>query len=689
MDVHRCRFVDYNPAGITALAFSRRSELGANVSPDLRLAVGRDNGDIEIWNPRWQWLHETTLRGGKDRSVEGLAWSDSGDAQGKPRLFSIGGSTAITEWNVSTGQPKVNYDCHSGVIWCIAVSDDGSKLAAGCENGSVVVVDLSGGPGVMEHSRVLQRHTCRVLSLAWRGSQVVGGCSDARVRVWGDDGSTVATMKVDTAKGPVAQDDATLVWTVAVVKRARGGDLIVSGDSTGSVKFWDCTHFALNQSFKTHEADVLCLAVDAAGDAVFSAGVDKTIACYESVGKRWNQTNVRGYNAHDVRALATYEAKNLSLLASGGVEKVLVVSSVNEFAQGGYRKFSVAPQRPQTLVYGSIVAMWNGQTVKLWRRLEGGQRRLVCKLTMSADDNISDVAMFGSLLAVSSLQETKLFELEEVLSSKGHPVLKPNKLMDLEGAHLTVFSPVGELLLVSSDACILISLNEELAPIEELQVPEAVLKSNLMAHGHETEIVAVAFSDTHLALSRRSGHTEIFARGDRQFKHSRTLMRLSAAPATAMAFTGAKTLVVATADNKVVEFDLGSGLLTEWSRSNPEIPDPVASSVDHCTGMFLDPSPKHSKRVWMWGATWLAFVDTSANIPVERVPKRRLDGEETAKPAVTSEDQATTAFWSTNKYRPIIGAEIVDGEELVVVERPAFDIPLPAAFWSKKKKRVD
>ncbi|KAG5363453.1 U3 small nucleolar RNA-associated protein 4 [Yarrowia sp. B02] len=685
MDVHRCRFVDYNPAGITALAFSRRSDLSQNASADLRLAVGRDNGDIEIWNPRWQWLHETTLRGGKGRSVEGLAWSDSGEASGKPRLFSIGGSTAITEWNVATGQPRVNYDCHSGVIWCIAVSECGTKLAAGCENGSVVVVDLSGGPGVMEHSRVLQRHTCRVLSLAWRGNQVVGGCSDARIRVWGEDGSTVATMKVDTAKGPVAQDDATLVWTVAVVKRARG-DLIVSGDSTGSVKFWDCTHFALNQSFKTHEADVLCLAVDASGDAVFSAGVDKTVACYESIGKRWNQTNVRGYNAHDVRALAVFEAKNLSLLASGGVEKVLVVASVAEFAQGPYRKFSVAPQRPQTLVYGSIVAMWNGQTVKLWRRLPGGQKRLVCKLTMSADDNISAVAMFGSLLAVSSLQETKLFELEEVLSSKGHPVLKPNKLMDLEGAHMACFSPAGELLLVSSDACILISLNEELAPIDELQVPEAVLKGNLAAHGHETEIVAAAFSDTHLALSRRSGHTEIFVRGDRGFKHARTLMRLSAAPATAMAFTGAKTLVVATADNKVVEFDLGSGLLTEWSRSNPEIPDPVASSVDHCAGMFLD--PKHAQRVWMWGATWLAFVDTSANIPVERVPKRRLDGEETAKPA-TSEDQATTAFWSTSKYRPIIGAEIDSGDELVVVERPAFDIPLPAAFWSKKKKRVD
>lgn len=684
MDVHRCRFVDFNPAGITALAFSRRSEPDTNSQPDLRLAVGRDNGDIEIWNPRWQWLHETTLRGGKGRSVEGLAWSDSGDAQSKPRLFSIGGSTAITEWNVSTGQPRVNYDCHSGVIWCIAVSECGTKLAAGCENGSVVVVNLSGGPGVMEHSRVLQRHTCRVLSLAWKGDQVVGGCSDARIRVWGADGSTLATMKVDTAKGPVAQDDATLVWTVAVVKRAKG-DLIVSGDSTGSVKFWDTTHFALNQSFKVHEADVLCLAVDAAGDAVFSAGVDKTIVCYESVGKRWNQTNVRGYNAHDVRALATYESKNMSILASGGVEKVLVVGSVAEFANGAYRKMSIAPQRPQTLVYGSVVAMWNNQTVKLWRRENGGQR-LVCKLTMSADDNISDVAMFGSLLAVSSLQETKLFELEEELSSKGHPVLKPNKLMDLEGASFADFSPAGELLLVSSDACSIISLNEEDAPVEELLVPEALLKGNLMAHGHETEIVASAFSDTHLALSRRSGHTEIFVRGERGFTHARTLMRLSAAPATAMSFTAAKTLVVATADNKVVEFDLTSGLLTEWSRSNPEIPEPVASSVDHCTGMFLD--PKHPQRVWMYAATWLAFVDTSANIPVERVPKRRVDGEEKAKP-VSSGKAETTAFWSTNKYRPVIGAEMVDGESLVVVERPAFDIPLPAAFWSKKKKRVD
>ena len=78
MEVHRCRFVDYTPGMITALAFSHRSN-ETEVSPkQLRLAVGRSDGSIEIWNPRNsknKWLLESTILGGSGRSIEGLLWA--------------------------------------------------------------------------------------------------------------------------------------------------------------------------------------------------------------------------------------------------------------------------------------------------------------------------------------------------------------------------------------------------------------------------------------------------------------------------------------------------------------------------------------------------------------------------------------------------------------------------------------
>lgn len=59
-------------------------------------------------------------------------------------------------------------------------------------------------------------------------------------------------MTVDRVKG-----EQTIVWTCAVLNDGT----IVSGDSMGNIKFFDGEMGTQLQSFKTHKADVLCLAV--------------------------------------------------------------------------------------------------------------------------------------------------------------------------------------------------------------------------------------------------------------------------------------------------------------------------------------------------------------------------------------------------------------------------------------------
>src|SRR5579871_2700275 len=130
MDVHRSRFIPYPPSAINALAFSHSTGQELNGRETfLRLAVGRANGDIEIWNPlNGAWVQETIFHGGRDRSVEGLVWiqepedidSKSNKIIGRLRLFSIGYSSTVTEWDLSKGMPIRTSSGNYGEVWCLA-----------------------------------------------------------------------------------------------------------------------------------------------------------------------------------------------------------------------------------------------------------------------------------------------------------------------------------------------------------------------------------------------------------------------------------------------------------------------------------------------------------------------------------------------------------------------------------------
>lgn len=121
MEVHRCRFVEYQPASINALDFT------PSTVKNTRLAVGRANGNIEIWDPTHNYRLEKTLPGGEDLSVESVAWAhqsvianpDPEDEpeelakelelllQKPPRLFSSGLNPFIIEWDTTTMTAKV------------------------------------------------------------------------------------------------------------------------------------------------------------------------------------------------------------------------------------------------------------------------------------------------------------------------------------------------------------------------------------------------------------------------------------------------------------------------------------------------------------------------------------------------------------------------------------------------------
>lgn len=708
MDIHRVRFVDYTPHTITALAFSHPSDT-TTVSPtNLRLAVGRSNGDIEIWNPRYNWTHELTLPGARGRAIEGLVWANS---DGESRLFSIGGSTYITEWDLKTGRPRASYDCNAGVVWCIDANIAGDTLAVGCDDGSVVLVDISGG--VMEHGLICQRQDQRVLGIRWYDNDMlIGGCADGKVRVWaakGDlKGRIVSSMRVDKSK-----TESTLVWLIVALPDKNQ---FVTGDSTGAVKFWDVLTFTLLQSFSVHDADVLCLAKDASSNRVFSAGIDRKIHQYSYLNKKtkWLHNYSRLLHLNDVRALALFESKAYNFLVSGGVERSLIVQSVEHFQTGPYKNILMDQQISNISVCASskLVAMFQDQTVKIWRVVEDDlKHKLVAKLTLAEDDNVTSISMGESLdlvsvLAVSTINSVKVFRLTNAVHK-----LQVRKIRDLAfdevvsgakkvwvyGSKLLIHTPDDEIYKfeVSEDS---IDLEGEIETVERASDHQNSIRTVVLARDF-SKVVVARFNNTVEVLPLDGSEGFI-------------LTRLST-PVHLLDISQDNTLVVLTEENKLYEFAMeNSKLLTPWSQRNSEVmPLAFLKLEDKAQGLFVD-----KKKVWIYGSKWLAFFDTTLNLEVPKLyaskaKKRNRDGlsiqvaeelgenstfleRELAQNSLNrvdheddeeaefldEESKRKMPFWITQKYRPILKVDSWGDNEITVVEREAFALPTTSAF---------
>lgn len=349
MDIHRCRFVSYNPQGINSVAFSHppSADLAGRGVSTLRLAIGRANGDIDIWNPqRGAWFQETTLRGGKDRSIEGLTWiQDPADSTsrtpGKLRLFSIGSSSAVSEWDLANGHPLRHSSGNYGEIWCIAAQpqwqqkkrgkdgkllppaegeDITQSLAAGCVDGSIVILSTSDDD--LKFQRLMRPSTkkARVLSVTFQNrTTIVAGYADSSIRVFDiRNGQQLRTISL--GKGISGGPKEVLVWSVKCLPDGT----IVSADSSGEIKFWDGKNYSLFQRISSHLADVLDIAVSADGETVVSGGADQRTVVYRKNGEkgdkkaRWAELSHRRYHSHDVKTFAVYETKDVSFVVSGG-----------------------------------------------------------------------------------------------------------------------------------------------------------------------------------------------------------------------------------------------------------------------------------------------------------------------------------------------------------------------------------
>ncbi|SCV75017.1 BQ2448_8046 [Microbotryum intermedium] len=496
---HRCRFPDWTPGAIHALAITPASFdtslLGyGGVSGERgMIAVGRSNGDVELmlWGGHQGWATYRTLpcsfpmpqtRNSKKPSTllshlvfthqTTLSPPDTelydGDVEGAQRelrrlqreglrLFGVGGvGSELVEWEWGgPGASKEVGRIKSTLptlppIFALAASRSSAHLAIGCEDSTIRILNILdneldlvakieiGGPGKV-----------RPLSLAWgplrpaadaawnssdkgkergespsapsalpqhfatpRESYVVTGCSNSSIRRFDAPSSgavsgvwrSVHRMTLDQLRG-----EHTVVWAASVLQDGT----IVSGDSMGNVKFWDAEMGTQTQSFKTHKADVLALAIGADGTSIFTSGVDQktvefrlvTISSNRSndtTSRRWVQASGRRLHSHDVRAMVVSPPYTLALpspppstsprtaqvpiLTSGGLDLSLItvcVSSVPARAIKSARSLTNPISDHRSIEYETTVhrrAAYVPQRSKPFAVAgQGGARWLICQ----------------------------------------------------------------------------------------------------------------------------------------------------------------------------------------------------------------------------------------------------------------------------------------------------------------------
>ncbi|KAL2136622.1 hypothetical protein VTI74DRAFT_2651 [Chaetomium olivicolor] len=456
MDIHRCRFIRHPASAINAVAFTHSSlpSVSANKkflqkNIQVRLAIGRANGDIEIWNPlQGSWHQELVIPGGKDRSVDGLVWVTDPDEEmadgkiihGRSRLFSIGYTTTITEWDLEKARAKKHASGQHGEIWCLGVQPPPNKgnaaagnrkLVAGTVDGNLVLYSIEDDD--LKFQKTLFRtpsKKTKFVSIAFQSHNVVVvGCSNSTICAYDIRNGTLLrqmTLGTDISGG----SKNIIVWAV---KCLPNGD-IVSGDSTGQVCIWDGKTYTQAQRIQSHSQDVLCLSVSADGSKIVSGGMDRRTAIYEPIAGqngRWSKVFHRRYHQHDVKAMASFEGKGMSVVVSGGSDASPVVLPLRAAGKEYHRTLPHLPQTAplQSAPKARFILSWWENEIRIWHLLSPAQellndpqaalslrknRKFLAQVLVKGDSHVSSAAISedGTLLVASTACDIKAFQLD-------------------------------------------------------------------------------------------------------------------------------------------------------------------------------------------------------------------------------------------------------------------------------------
>ncbi|NXV46817.1 UTP4 protein, partial [Uria aalge] len=674
-EVHRVRFFGLVPAGIRCLACQPH---GA------RLALARTDGAVEIYNFAANYFQEKVIPGNQARSVEALCWV-AGD-----RLFGAGLGGEITEYDLFRLCVAHSVDGGGGPIWSMAANNSGTQLAIGCEDGSVKLFQVV--PGGIQFGQNLNRQKGRILCLSWHPSDthIAAGSIDV-VRVFNvSSGQTVQRIMMNYRVHKVKRE--CIVWSIAFLSSGT----VVTSDSFGRVQFWDWERGTLQESHTVSTSAVLSLSVSEKEDSIIVG--TSTGATYQfqllpvktgSLEKRWVRTKPFQHHTHDVRAVA----HSSTALISGGLDAQLVIRPlVEKMQKKGYdaalRKFTFPHRCLVSCARKARLLLFQfSQHLELWRlgstdkTGEDGEVLPLCRmpehlvqLKSKGPEHIccSCVSPCGSWVAYSTASRFHLYEVQyngDSVSVKKVP--KVPKLL-LPAYQLQFSADSGSLFIASAQGSVHVLQLLEPGGCKHLHTfrplsgcPEAVYLLAASADGHW--------------LAAVGGDWAIHIYNLKCFKHHCTVPTYNCAVTALAIHPVTNNLVIAYSDQQLFEFSIPEKQYTAWSRM-------VQNSGLHKVWLERDSpithitfNPKNPSHILLHDIYMFCILDKSLPLPDD---SDLLMNQTTLKQLPeTARQWQLHAFKICKKFQPLLFADLLDENCLVMVERPIMDfktqLPLP------------
>mmetsp|Transcript_64167 Transcript_64167/g.139656 ORF Transcript_64167/g.139656 Transcript_64167/m.139656 type:complete len:158 (+) Transcript_64167:1372-1845(+) len=134
------------------------------------------------------------------------------------------------------------------------------------------------------------------------------------------------------------------------------------------------------------------------------------------------------------------------------------------------------------------------------------------------------------------------------------------------------------------------------------------------------------------------------------------------------------TLVVATADNRFVLFDVGERCVSGWSREfGDTIPTRLSSRPETIAGVMFDPAADNA--LVLWGHNFLCNVDLGKPIPPDDAEPAPSKARKRKSKKATKEGEVTSRNCGiVEKKTPLMHATFIGPRTLHLVERPWLEV---------------
>lgn len=676
--MHRVRFFDYMPSGIRAMAFNGATE---------RLAVGRADGTVEIFNLADNFFQEKVIPGQDGRTVESLCWASG-------RLFSTGLSGELVEYDLENLRSKYTVEVYGGPVWTVSSNRQGTHLAVGCEDGTVKIFELL--EDSVQFEKNLDRLKNRILSLSWHpsGAQIAAGTLDM-IRVFDvNSGRATQRMVVDRAVGTSKKKEV-VVWAVVFLS----DNTIISGDSAGKVQVWDGQMGTLIRTHLVTKWDVLALSLSQDESSLLAGTSEGNVVQFKFMptnmdrpdDKEWVRTMTLKSHTHDVRALVHTD----TVAVSGGVDTQLVVRPFMDKVIRGRREYHGKITFPHRSLVScakkaGILLFQFPERLELWRLGESkgdgrpGETLTVKRkpealvhLKRKGDDHIccSALSPCGGWLAYASVSSVRLFQLQHADDSIAITKVKLPKV--LRWANQLCFSADSSRLFASfSQSSVLVfDLGSSEAKYVHTLVPKSVSRQavHLMSASDDGKWLATANSDCEVHVYNLS-----------KLEYHCTVPVYNSCPSAMAIHPTGSNLVMVHADHQIFEYSLEQKEYTEWSRTLQR--EGLHSSwlnratpVTHVS--FSGRNPDH---MILHDVNMFCIIDKSLPLPEK---SSDLYNQNSLR---SMEEQTrikhSHAFKICELFKNLLCVGLLEDHSLVAVERPLLDITtrLPAPVRQKK-----